>query len=116
MTPSARFIQGTFSFEGRGFDSPVALNPAGKYTVPKDKRAQPIYVRGGNSSDALICLFLLKDGKPIRYFPIGARSDMHVSLAVVEDMFPETELEIQIAAPKGASGVAIVDFGIYELD
>ena len=116
MTPSPRFIQGVFTFEGRGFDSPIPLNPAGKYTVPKDKRAQPIYVRGGNSSDQLVCVFLVKDGKAIRYFPIGARSDIHVPLAVVEDMFPETELELQIAAPKATSGVVIIDFGLYEID
>jgi hypothetical protein len=116
MNPAPQFIQGVFSFEGRGFDSPLPLDPPAAYKVPRDKRAQPIYVRGGNSSDQLIVLLLLRDGKVMRYFPIGARSDMHVSLAVVEDIFPETELEIQLAAPKGATGVAIVDFGVYELD
>ena len=32
-------------------------------------------------------------------FPVGARGAVHVPLAVVEDIFPETVLELHVAAP-----------------
>ena len=77
---------------------------------------QPIYLRGGNSTDDLVCLILMRDGKPMRYFPLGSKSSVHVSLAVVEDIFPDSLLEILVAAPKGVAGTVIIDFGLYELD
>jgi hypothetical protein len=116
MNPTPRFIQGTFSFTGRGLASPHPLHDGARFVVPADKRAQLIYMRGGNSSDALICLVLSRDGKPMRYFPVGARSSVHVPLAVVEDIFPESRLEVLVAAPEGVSGIAIVDFGLLEAD
>jgi hypothetical protein len=116
MNPTPRFIQGTFTFTGRGLASPHPLHDSARFTVPADKRGQLIYMRGGNSSDALVCLVLARDGKPMRYFPIGARSAMHVPLAVVEDIFPESKLEVLVAAPEGVSGVVVVDFGILEAD
>ncbi|MEY4513755.1 MAG: hypothetical protein RLZZ450_5877, partial [Pseudomonadota bacterium] len=41
---------------------------------------------------------------------------MHVPLAVVEDLFPESKLEVFLAAPKGTAGVVVIDFGIIEVD
>jgi hypothetical protein len=41
---------------------------------------------------------------------------MHVPLAVVEDLFPESKLEVFVAAPKGTSGAVVIDFGIIEVD
>ena len=32
----------------------------------------------------------------MRYFPIGARSDVHVALRVVEDLLSDTRLELQV--------------------
>jgi hypothetical protein len=116
MNPTPRFIQGAFRFEGRGFASPYPLDDRARYLVPADKRAQLIYMRGGNSSDALVCLILTRDGTPMRYFPIGAKASVHVPLAVVEDLFPESKLEVLFAAPEGAHGTVIVDFGILESD
>ncbi len=116
MNPTARFIQGIFSFQGRGLKDPHPLDAKARYAVPGDKRAQLIYLRGGNSSDALVCLVLTRDGKPLRYFPIGAKASMHVPLAVVEDLFPESKLEVLVAAPEGVSGTVVVDFGILESD
>jgi hypothetical protein len=115
MTPTPRFIQGTFSFTGRGLASPHPLHDSARFTVAPDKRAQLIYMRGGNSCEALICLVLTVDGKPVRYFPIGAKASLHVPLAVVEDLFPESKLEVLVAAPEGASGIAVVDFGLLEI-
>jgi hypothetical protein len=115
MIPTPRFIQGIFSFEGRGLDQPVALASA-TYSVPADKRAQLVYFRGGNESDQLICVTLTRDGRVMRHFPVGAKSAIHVPLAVVEDVFPESKLGLLLAAPKGAAGQAVVDVGIIEVD
>ena len=116
MNPTPRFIQGTFSFTGRGLASPHPLHDSARYKVAADKRAQLVYMRGGNASDALICLVLSRDGKPMRYFPIGAQGSVHVPLVVVEDIFPESMLEVLVAAPEGVSGTVVIDFGILEAD
>ncbi|MET0287141.1 MAG: molybdopterin oxidoreductase [Polyangiales bacterium] len=116
MEPKPRFIHGVFGFEGQGLEAPFLLGASATYAVPRDKRAQLIYLRGGNSCDALIYLTLVRDGKTMRYFPIGARAGMHVPLAVVEDLFPESKLEVFLAAPKGCSGQVVVDVGIIEVD
>jgi hypothetical protein len=116
MTPTARFIQGVFSFEGRGLGAPYPIDDKARYLVPADKRAQLIYMRGGNSSDALVVLVLTRDGKPMRYFPVGAKASVHVPLAVVEDLFPESKLEVLLAAPDGVRGTVVLDFGILESD
>jgi len=116
MEPKARFIHGVFAFEGKGLDSPFLLDARAVYVVPRDKRAQLIYLRGGNATDELVCLSLVRDGKLMRYFPLGAKAGMHVPLAVVEDLFPESKLEVFVSAPKGLAGTVIVDFGILEID
>jgi hypothetical protein len=116
MNPTPRFIQGAYSFEGRGLGAPYPLDDKARYLVPPDKHAQLIYMRGGNSADALVCLVLTRDGKPMRYFPIGAKASVHVPLAVVEDLFPESKLEVLLAAPDGVRGTVILDFGILESD
>jgi len=115
MTESPHFIQGVFSFEGTGLDRPVPL-AAAAYTVPADKRAQLVYFRGGNACDELVVVTLTRDGKPMRLFPIGAKSSVHVPLAVVEDVFPESKLALLVAAPKGAAGAVVVDVGIIQVE
>jgi hypothetical protein len=114
--PKPRFIQGVFEFEGAGLTTPVRLSPAAAYKVPADKRAQIIYMRAGNPIDELIYLTLLRDGQPMRYFPVGARQSVHVPLAVTEDVFPESQLELTLAAPKGKAGMVVVDLGLLEVD
>jgi hypothetical protein len=116
MTESPKFIQGVFLFEGSGLDRPGPLAPAAAYMVPADKRAQLVYFRGGNASDELIVVTLTRDGKLMRHFPIGAKSSVHVPLAVVEDVFPESKLALLVAAPKGVAGLVVVDVGIIEVD
>lgn len=116
MSPTARFINGVFTFAGAGLDKPGPLDAATNYTVPSDKRAHFIYLRAGNSSDELIYLVMLRNGKPLRYFPIGAKASVHVSLAVVEDIFPESKLELQLGAPTGTRGSVVLDIGLLELD
>jgi assimilatory nitrate reductase catalytic subunit len=57
----------------------------------------------------------MRDGAPMRYFPLGAKSAMHVPLAVVEDLMPESGLEVHIAAPEGVSGTLVLDLGLMEI-
>jgi assimilatory nitrate reductase catalytic subunit len=115
MDPIPKFLQGVFSFEGTGLEQPVLLDVSATYTAPSDKRAQLIYFRAGNSSSELICLSLFRDGAVMRLFPVGAKADSHVSLAVVEDLAPETKLEIHLAAPAGVQGSIVLDVGLVEI-
>lgn len=115
MYPKPQFLQGMFGFEGAGLTNPSPLGAAMTYKVPPDKRAQIVYVRAGNSANALICLTLLRDGKVMRIFPIGANQSVHVPLAMTEDVFPESQLEMTVAAPKGVTGMVVVDVGLFEI-
>lgn len=115
MHSSPRFLQGIFRFTGHGLHKPVAVDPALAFTVPAGKAAQALYFRGGNSSSELITVVLLRDGAPMRYFPIGARSDVHVPLRVVEDLTGGTRLELHLAAPEELEGTLVIDFGLVEV-
>jgi hypothetical protein len=109
------FLQGLYPFEGAGLDKPLPFTPAIAYKVPFDKRAQLIYFRAGNSSPEMIYLLFQRDGKPMRYFPIGAKGATHVSLAVVEDLQPETALDVLVAAPEKLKGQVLLDIGLMEI-
>jgi hypothetical protein len=109
------FLQGIFPFEGHGVDKPSLLHESLTYTVPAGTTTQPLYFRGGNSTDELITVVLVRDGAPMRYFPIGAKADTHVALAVVEDLDDGTVLELQLAAPEGLSGTVVIDLGLVEV-
>lgn len=50
----------------------------------------------------------------MRYFPIGARDSVHISLAVLEDLHPETLIEVLVAAPEGLATVVVLDIGFVE--
>jgi assimilatory nitrate reductase catalytic subunit len=75
---------------------------------------QALYFRGGNSSSELITVVLMRNGVPMRYFPIGARSDVHVPLRVVEDIEGGSVVELYLAAPDGVGGSVVVDLGMVE--
>jgi hypothetical protein len=111
---SPRFLQGAFEFTGGGYDKPVPLDDSLRYVVPPGATTQPVYFRGGNSCKQMISLVLMRDGKPMRYFPIAAKGATHVALRVVEDLLGDTVLELYVAAPDGATGSAIVDLGLVE--
>ena len=115
MLEKPAFIQGLYSFQGGGLANPVALSPAAVYKVPFDKRSQMIYLRAGNASPELIYLILVRGGVPMRYFPIGAKGAIHVPLAVVEDLSPETQLEVLAAGPKGSGNSVVLDIGFMEI-
>lgn len=115
MESIPRFLSGIFMFTGEGLIASSPLGDSLKYTVPSDKRSQLVYLRAGNSSDHLICLTLMRDGKPMRLFPIGAKAAEHVPLTVVEDLEPDTVIEVHVSAPSGASGHVILDLGLIEV-
>jgi hypothetical protein len=115
METTPRFLQGIFPFSGTALDKSALLATTLSYLVPGDKRSQLIYFRAGNSSGEMIVLSLVRDGKLMRLFPIGAKGAMHVSLAVVEDMMPDTKLEVFVAAPAGTSGSVVLDIGLLEI-
>lgn len=112
MLEKPTFIQGVYPFKGKGLTSPFALPPT--YTVPTDKRCQLTYFRAGNSSSELIYLLVARDGKPMRYFPVGGKSATHIALAVTEDLHPDTKIEVMIAAPEGTEGEVVIDAGLME--
>src|SRR5882724_3489417 len=109
------FLQGIYSFEGAGFDKPALLHAGLTYTVPPGVTSQPLYFRGGNDTDELVTLVLVRDGTPMRYFPIGARATTHVALAVVEDIEDSSTLELRLAAREGLTGTVVVDLGLVEV-
>jgi assimilatory nitrate reductase catalytic subunit len=115
MHSTTRLLQGIYPFEGRGMDKIVPLHPDLSYRVPMGVTTQPLYFRGGNSTDELITVVLVRDGAPIRYFPIGARAGTHVALRVVENLEDETTVELHLAAPEGLIGTVVVDLGLVEV-
>lgn len=110
-----RFLQGAFPFEGNGLDKPSLIDETLRYVVPTGAMTQPVYFRGGNSLDELVTVVLVRDGQPMRYFPIAAKGATHVALRVVEDLLGDTVVELHIAAPAGASGTVVVDLGLVEI-
>jgi assimilatory nitrate reductase catalytic subunit len=114
LTSTPQFLQGVFSFEGRGLRTPFLLDDCMTYTVPHDREAQLVYFRAGNASPKLIYAVIMRDGVPMRYFPIGAEAGTHVSLRVVEDLLADTRLELFVAAPEGPVQI-VVDLGLVEI-
>ena len=110
-----RFLQGAFTFEGNGLDKPSLIDETMRYVVPAGGVTQPVYFRGGNSLDEMVTVVLFRDGQPMRYFPIAAKGATHVALRVVEDLLGDTVIELQIAAPAGATGTVVVDLGLVEI-
>lgn len=115
MISKPTFLQGAYAFEGAGLDKPAPLHPDRTYTVPPGITTQPLYFRGGNSADELVAVVLVRDGAPMRWFPLGAKADTHVQLAVVENLDEGTVLELHLAAPDGLAGHVVVDLGLVEV-
>ncbi len=93
---------------------PTPLDDALTYTVPEGRTAQLIYFRAGNHSEDLIYFSVMVDGVPVRYFPVGPKADVHVTLAILESVAAGKRLEICIAAPRGLAGAVVVDAGLLE--
>lgn len=114
MISRNRFLQGIYPFEGAGLDKPTPISADLIHLVPDGVTSQALYFRGGNTTDELITVVLLRDGVPMRYFPIGAKGDVHVPLRVVEDIEGGSVIELQLIAAAGVSGSAVVDLGLVE--
>ncbi|MGY2085708.1 molybdopterin oxidoreductase family protein [Blastococcus sp. SYSU DS0539] len=110
-----RFLQGVFPITGEGLAKPGPVDPALTYTVPTGRTAQALYFRGGNSTAELVYVLLVRDGEPMRWFPIGAKADTHVPLRVVEDLVGGSVVELHAAAPEGVTGEVVVDLGLVEV-
>jgi len=110
-----QFLQGIHPFEGLGMDKPFLADPELTYVVPEGWEAQAVYFRAGNSSDELVTVVLLRDGVPMRLFPVGAKESVHVSLRIVEDLLSGTRLEVHLAAPASVSGWLVLDLGLMEV-
>lgn len=115
MLSRPKNITGVFPFVGAGLERPVPLDPSLVYRVPADRRAQAIYLRAGNSADALACLTVTRDGRVLRLFPVGAKAAIHVPLAVLEDLEPDAAVEVLVSAPEGVEGHIVLDFGLMEI-
>lgn len=115
MDAEPRFLQGVFPYQGGGYDKPLPIGDGVSYIAPPGSYVQPVYLRAGNSGNKLIYLLLLLDGEPLRYFPIGASSSSHVSLRIVQNILPDSHLELMLAAPEDAEGTVVIDFGIMEI-
>jgi hypothetical protein len=109
------FIQGLFELEGKGLSRAMSFPTPATYKVPQDKRAQTIYFRAGNSCAEMIYLVLTRGGKPMRYFPVGAKDAIHVPLAVLEDLSPGSVVEVLVAAPAGLKSTVVLDVGFMEI-
>jgi hypothetical protein len=115
MLEKPTFIQGIHKFQGAGLTAPGAFSSHLAYKVPFDKRAQLVYFRAGNPTDEMVYVLFQRDGKAMRYFPVGARGASHVELAVVEDLEPDTVLEVLVGAPAGLAGELVIDIGLVEI-
>ena len=114
MLTKNRFLQGIYPFEGAGLDKPAVISAELSHLVPDGVINQTLYFRGGNTSSELITVVLLRDGVPMRYFPIGAKGDCHVPLRVVEDIEGGSLIELRLIADHGVAGSVVVDLGMVE--
>lgn len=114
MISQNRFLQGIFPFEGAGLDKPVPISPHLSHVVPDGVVSQALYFRGGNSCEEMVTVVLMRDGVPMRYFPMGAKDGVHVPLRVVEDIQGGSVVELQLLAPTGVTGTVVIDLGLVE--
>jgi hypothetical protein len=105
-------LQTITDIEGEGIDSPHGLNLT--YRVSQGCTAGVQYVRAGNTTEGMINITVLKDGKAMRYVPVAAEGAVYEPLAIVDELQPGTEISI-VAAPEG-SGELILDVGILEVN
>ena len=81
-------LQTITDIEGEGIDSPQHLRLT--YSVSQGCTAGVQYVRAGNTTEGIINITVLKDGKAMRYVPVAAGGAMHVPLAIVDEFLKTT--------------------------
>jgi hypothetical protein len=74
-----------------------------------------IYCRIGNPTGEFLYLVLRRNGQSMRLFPCGAKSGIHVPLAIIDDILPDTVPELVIAAPAGLAAKVMIDMGFVEI-
>ena len=115
METTPRFLNGVFPFTGSGPGQVgAARHRAGLHRAGGQALAADLLPRRQQQRRAGL-LSLMRDGKLMRMFPIGAKGAMHVPLAVVEDLMPDSKLEVFVAAPAGVSGSVVLDIGLMEI-
>ncbi|MEE2522180.1 molybdopterin oxidoreductase [Pseudarthrobacter sp. J75] len=95
-------------------EKPVPIHSELMHYVPDGTINQTLYFRGGNTSSELVAVVLMRDGQPMRYFPIGAKGEVHVPLRVVEDIEGGSVIELFLVAPEGTTGSLVIDLGMVE--
>lgn len=115
MHSKPQFRQGVCPFAGTGLADAEPPHSPLTYPVPLGKRSQCVYFRAGNSSGELVSVVLMRDGSPMRCFPVGAKADVRVALAVAEDLPAGTAVEVPLAAPESPQGTVISDVGMMEI-
>ena len=112
MAYTTVLLQTITDIEGEGIDSSQDLNLT--YSVSQGCTAGVQYVRAGNTTEGMINITVLKDGKAMSYAPVAAGGAIRVPLAIVDELQPGTEISI-VAAAEGP-GKLILDVGILEVN
>ena len=92
-------------------------------TARSPTRSRPTSARSSSTSapatraPELIYLVLMRDGKPMRYFPIGAKaSDPRAARRRRGHLIPDTKLELLLArAARAWPAIVVIDIGLVEI-
>jgi hypothetical protein len=99
MLEKQAFIEAPFARRAGGFGSLVPNQPPFSY----------------NAAPRMIYRVLTRNGEPMRYVPVGPKRTSHGPLAVVEELSPESRMEVPVAAPVGLESSLLVDAGFMEI-
>jgi hypothetical protein len=105
-------MRGVFAFAGKGLHEPFPVDAGLRYTVPGDSVARAVRFRVVNDSGDMVCIVLVRDGSPMRYFPVASQAEVEIPPRAVEDLRGGSTLELQVAAPKGRAGSLVVDLSL----
>ena len=104
---------GRLRLRGQG-PRPAVPSTRPGYTVPAGVVAQAVYFRGGNAADELVCVVLMRDGAPMRYFPIGAKATCTSRCAWSRTSTGTSSSCARRA--RGVTGTVVVDLGWWRSD
>src|SRR5258708_4049693 len=104
MNSDAHRLRGVFAFEGKGLHEPFPVDAGLRYTVPGGSVARAVRFRVVNRSDDMVCVVLVCDGSPMRYFPVASQAEVEIPPRAVEDLRGGSTLELQVAAPRERTG------------
>ena len=116
MPSKNRFLQGIFEFQGLGIDKPAPLDDSLVYVVPDGSIAQALYFRGGNTSDELVAVVLMKDGVADALLPDrcqGRRARTTAGGARTSKAAPRSSCTSPLR--QGLTGSVVVDVGLVEV-